>query len=339
MSNTAAEATLELGAETGNVSGAEDVSTGGSRRALAAKFKYLRFIVTIGLFAWLGWRMDWQRVAHDFEGLRLDLWLGAVLLYILAQVVSGYRWKLLAEPLGFKGSWTRFTSLYFIGMFFNMFLPTSVGGDVVRALYLDARRGHRLRALVSVLVDRASGLLVLLMVACVAMATCTIALPWWIGYEVWGATAAAFAFLAALPLLTRWSAPETRIHRLAASSQIYLRHPKLILVTTLLSLFVQAANVVLVWLIGLAMHAPIPASYYWIMVPMVTLLTLLPSINGMGIRESCTILFLAPLGIPDDMAFSLAFCWFITLTAASLVGGAVYVFGSYPFRVEEQAQT
>jgi uncharacterized membrane protein YbhN (UPF0104 family) len=67
------------------------------------------------------------------------------------------------------------------------------------------------------------------------------------------------------------------------------------------------------------------------MVPMVTLLTLLPiSLNGMGVREAGTILFLAPLGVARSTALSLAVLWFAVFTTASLLGGAVYLFGRFP---------
>src|SRR5262249_40042492 len=72
---------------------------------------------------------------------------------------------------------------------------------------------------------------------------------------------------------------------------------------------------------------PVPAAYYWVLVPMVTLLTLLPvSLNGMGIREGGMVLFLAPLGVGTGTALSLAFLWFAVFTAASLGGGCVYLF-------------
>ena len=74
--------------------------------------------------------------------------------------------------------------------------------------------------------------------------------------------------------------------------------PRLFLVTTLLSVVVQAANVIVLWLVGLALGLDVPASYYWVLVPLVTLLTLVPvSLNGMGVREWGTVLLLAPLGV------------------------------------------
>ncbi len=98
--------------------------------------------------------------------------------------------------------------------------------------------------------------------------------------------------------------------------------------TLALSLLVQAGNVLVVWLIGQAIHAPVPAAYYWVMVPMVSLLTLLPiSVNGMGVREEATILFLAPLGVAAGTALTLSVLWFAVSATVSLVGGAVYLLG------------
>jgi hypothetical protein len=197
---------------------------------------------------------------------------------------------------------------------------------------LDHRPGRRLHALVSVLVDRASGLLVLLGVACIAMALCPIHLPPWISWAVWTTAVASLAGILLLPFLHRWSSRFDRIHRLLQAVAIYVRHPKLVLGTGLLSVFVQAANVVIVWVIGNAIGLKeVPWHYYWIFVPMVTLLTMLPlSLNGMGIREWSTVLFLAPLNVQPHDAFCLSILWFTVFTAASVLGGLVYLLGCYP---------
>jgi uncharacterized membrane protein YbhN (UPF0104 family) len=117
---------------------------------------------------------------------------------------------------------------------------------------------------------------------------------------------------------------------LSNSLTLFAVQPRLLLATTGLSLLVQAANVMLVWLVGQAIAAPVPASYYWILVPMVSLLTLLPvSLNGMGVREGGTVLFLAPLGVSQATALSLALLWFSVFAAASLCGAGVFLFGRH----------
>jgi uncharacterized membrane protein YbhN (UPF0104 family) len=280
--------------------------------------------VSLALIGWLAWRTDWQQIRQAGANLRFAFWLAALILYLVIQMISGLRWQLLAKPLGYQGTIWQFTSFYFIGMFFNLFLPTSVGGDVVRAWYLGG--GSEPSAFLSVLVDRLSGLAVLLALACGAVILCPIRLPAWIVASVWCAAGAALISGLVLPALIRGSRRFEKARRLAERSLVYLQQPRLLLGTTALSFFIQAGNVLLVWLVGQAVRAPVPASYYWIMVPMVTLLTMLPvSLNGMGVREGGTILFLTPLGVSHATALSLAVLWFAVFTAASLVGGVLYL--------------
>jgi len=291
--------------------------------------KKLKLLISVALLGWLAWSADWPKIGHISRHMRVELWLAAVVLYMLTQFISALRWRLLAEPLGFQKSMPQYTAFYFIGMYFNLFLPTSVGGDVVRVWYLDSGSGRRLPAFLSVFVDRFSGLLVLLILACVAAALCPVNLEPWITASVWTTAACALVGFLALPIAAQRTARFERVRRVVAGLQIYLTRPRILFGTTALSLLVQAANVMLVWLVGLAIAAPVPGSYYWIVVPMVTLLTLLPSLGGIGIREGGMLLFLRPLGIDTSTAMTLSFLWFSVFTAASLLGAGIYLFGNF----------
>src|SRR5438128_6925729 len=120
--------------------------------------KQLRLGASVTLLACLAWRIDWHQVALALRQVHWSSWLLGVGLYSATQVVSSLRWQLLAQPLGFRQPLGQFVRLYFIGMFFNLVLPTSVGGDVVRAWYLAENSRRRSAALVSVLLERGSGL-------------------------------------------------------------------------------------------------------------------------------------------------------------------------------------
>jgi uncharacterized protein (TIRG00374 family) len=141
---------------------------------------FLRAVVSISLLALLAWRSDWTEIAGAFGQLHFELWLAAAGIYVLAQLLSACRWRQLAQPVGFQRTLKQYVGYYFISMFFSLFLPTSVGGDVVRALHLDQGSGRRLLAFSTVLMDRLSGLLVLLALAAVAIIACPLALPPWI---------------------------------------------------------------------------------------------------------------------------------------------------------------
>jgi uncharacterized membrane protein YbhN (UPF0104 family) len=293
--------------------------------------KILRPVVSVSLLGWVAWHTDWARVAEAFARLQVGWWLAAVLVLVGTQVVSALRWGMLAAPLGFAQPLRRMAGFYFIGMFFNLVLPTSVGGDVVRAWYLAGRPGRRLAAFVSVLLDRLSGLLVLLALAGLGVALSPLELPPWIHGCVGGALACIVGGLACLPLVARLPLGVGRTARDVLAALAAVRSPRLVVLTTLLSLAVQVANVAIVWLIGEALGAPVPFTYYWVLVPMVTLLTLLPiSVNGMGVREGAMVLFLAPVGVGRETALALAFLWFAVFATVSLSGGLVYQFGHFP---------
>jgi len=295
--------------------------------------KWLKFLVSGTLQGWLVWHTNWDQVGKAFAGLRGEFWLAAVALYAATQVLSAWRWQLLSRPMGFHRPLRHFVGFYFIGMFFNLMLPTSVGGDVVRAWYLDPRPGRRLPAFVSVLIERASGLFVLVVLACVATLFCPIALPHWIPWMVFGTTAGGALALTAVIiyslLQSKKSASATRVALIREQVFVLLQRWPLLVGTTLLSLGVQAANIILVWLVAQGLNLEVPGFYYWIAVPMVSLLTLLPSINGIGVREWGMKLFLMPLGVPEGLALSLSFLWFAVFTACSVCGGFVYLFGRF----------
>jgi uncharacterized protein (TIRG00374 family) len=325
------------------------------------KKKLLRVAVSVLLVGFLAWKMrdDWGKIAEHFTNLRPTYWVLAVGVFLVAQVASSVRWRWLARPLGFTQGPGQFLGMYFVGMFFNLVLPTSVGGDVVRAWYLDGHSGRRLPAFVSVFADRVSGLLVLLTLACLGVILSGLDLDPFVRWSVLGLAGGALLGMAAFGLLVMWKRDSikawgegrrkesweqeaatwtgrlvSKLRRFTLSFShtltLYARYPGMVFVTTLLSLIVQAANVLMVALIGTALGAEVPASYYWILVPVVSLLAVLvPSIGGVGVREGGTALLLLPLGVNDTTAVSLGFLWTLAQSTANLSGIFFYLFGRF----------
>jgi glycosyltransferase 2 family protein len=318
--------------------------------------KYWRLLGSLVLVGLLVWRIEWGKVAEAFESLDAKYWLLALGLYLATQGVSAVRWQILGHTLGLGGRWRDYLAHYFVGMFFNLVLPTSVGGDVVRAWYLgrpsqplprspeaeEARAtGRRTAAFLSVLADRVNGFAVLIFVACAAAVCCPTPLPSWILATVAGMGAACLLGLAAMPLLPwlrqRLPLPE-RVSQLMDAADLFRRDRRGMLYVTLLSLVVQLANIVLAWLVGEGLGLGIPFLYYGVLIPLVSILTLLPiSLNGMGLREAGTVLLLGPLNVSSASAVTLSLLIFAVYTAASLMGGVVYLFDPSP-RFQAEAQ-
>jgi uncharacterized membrane protein YbhN (UPF0104 family) len=292
--------------------------------------KRWRMLGTLGLAILLAWRLDRTALASALSGAHAGWWLAAVGVFLLAQAVSSWRWQMLAGALGCGGPYHRYLGHYFIGMFFNLVLPTSVGGDVVRGWYLGKAESRRGPAYLSVLADRASGLMVLVVLACLAALCCPTPLAPWLTWIVAGLGFGVVAGTLSLPLLPRLPLPE-KAARLVEASLVSLGTFSLLASATALSAVVQGANVIVVWLIGLGMGVEIPLAYYGVFVPLVALLTLLPiSLNGMGLREVGTVALLGPLGVPAETAVTLAVLQFAAYSAAGLVGGGVYLMGRFP---------
>jgi uncharacterized membrane protein YbhN (UPF0104 family) len=301
--------------------------------------KWWRLLGSAVLVGFVAWKTDWHKVAEAFRGLDVRLWLAALALQLATQVISTWRWRMFALPVGLGGSFRSYLSYYFVGMFFNLVLPTSVGGDVVRAWYLAHRegggKGRRMPAVLSVLADRVSGVVVLAAVACVAAALFPYPLPGWVKGIVATVGAAAFAGIVGLPLLDRvlrsprFASPRLeRLHGATAGGMTYFRDGRLMAGTTALSIVVQVNSVIIMALIGAALHLPVHPLYYGILMPLVTLLTLLPvSVNGIGLREASTVALLVPLEVAPAEAVTLAFLLFAAQTAAALVGLIPYLAG------------
>ena len=201
------------------------------------------------------------------------------------------------------------------------FLPTAVGGDVVRVWYLanrdgtGPREGRRMAALVSVMAERVNGIIVLVLLACFAVIFSPIPLPHRVSITVAVIGAGAVAFILAVPFLG-WIFEKfprigehprlSLIRRLLAGSLAYRGHPGLLFVVTLLSVFVQGGNVVMWWLVGKGLGIQVSPWYYGVLVPLVSLATMRRASVVSGVREAATVLLLAPLGVPEPQAVTLS---------------------------------
>src|ERR1019366_5767421 len=279
----------------------------------------------------IAWRTNWTDMGEKFANLNVWLWLAAVGVLVAAQLASAKRWQLFAKELRFERTMPQYFSYYLIGMYFNLSLPTSVGGDVVRVVYLNGNEGRKWAAFASVALERLNGLLVLIAVACVGALIAPLPLPIWITASVWGVAACAVLGMLSLPILNRWEKlPPQRRQQLQMFWQL-LRVPHVTIQATILSILVQVGGVLTLWFVGMGLGLDIPVTYYCILGPMVSLLTLLPiSFNGMGLRELGMVVFLAPLGISESAATTLGVLWFAVSAAVSLLGGLVYLLGAYP---------
>ncbi|RLS48690.1 MAG: UPF0104 family protein [Planctomycetota bacterium] len=298
---------------------------------------WLRVGGTLALVGFLAARLNWTELAQAITHLSPMAFWGSVGVFLMAQFVSTVRWRQLALDAQLHAGLDRFGVWYAAGMFCNLVLPTSVGGDVVRTWYLAQQAdgpldGRTRRAATSVLLDRGTGLMVLIALAGVASILCPVALTpqvTWFLYAVLACTALGLAIgLTSSGFIGR---KVPKLAPLISQAWDFARKPGLVASSLALSVLVQVASVVQVGLIGKGLGLDVPWAVYGCVVPLVTLLTLLPlSVSGMGLREAGYAALLAGFGVTAPQAVALSLLGFAATSLVALLGLPVIIWGGWP---------
>jgi len=321
------------------VSSAEAPTPSPTRRRLIFAAK---IVVSAALLALLVSRSDAPRIWSYVRTASIPWLVGALGLYLLMVLASAWRWGLLLDAQGVRVPATRLTQSFLVATFFNNFLPSNIGGDVVRIT--DTAKDARSRTLAAlvVLMDRGIGLLGLVLLAAVAasVAAASSALQgpvpsWtlWGGFVVGTAVSAPAVF--APGMLERVLAPLRRLHpewigaRLEALGGVlerFRRAPGALMGCFVGAIVVQALLVAFYAAVAHSIHVPISPWHMAVVVPVSFLVQMLPiSVNGLGLREATFSFYFSRLGLPIEAALVVSLLGAGLVMVFSLSGAAVYV--------------
>jgi hypothetical protein len=283
--------------------------------------------VTLAIAIYIVVDVDMADLGAALRGVRPGLLLAASALYVGGQLLSAWKWALLGRSVGLSRPVRDYVRFYFIGMFLNLLGPSTVGGDVVRGLYLGEGRRPGL-ALNSVAFDRLSGLAILTALgAVVLLVDGGAGLPWLLVATVVGGGAALLLLWWASPGLVRLLPPGNRMRGLVEGDMAPFWYDRTMLVrVAALSLVFHLSQVGVQYLLARAAGVAVPLSYCLVYHPVVTVMAALPvSIAGLGVREGGLLYFLTRAGYDDSVAVTIGLLWFGVTVLAGLVGGAVFV--------------
>jgi glycosyltransferase 2 family protein len=309
----------------------------------SVKFK-LKIAVSVLMFGslFLLGKFDLSKSWEAAKNADLRFVVAAVVLFLLSTFLNAFRWKLLAAAVGLDRPLLRMAQYSFVGLFFNMFLPSTVGGDVSRCYYLSKGTHHYKRAFYSVMADRVIGVSVLFLFASTGLLLGPGggSLPWQLRLPIFVGTLGIFCLLPLAPELARVVlGPENAFYNRLNNSaiMIYWRDKGLVFKSLCLSVLLQVIIVVCHILLGLALGlTQIPLWYYFVFYPSVAVLGFVtPSFNGIGIREWAYTYFLGLAHVENSMALTYAIMWLGLISLSSLVGGLVYLAGHFTFSESE----
>jgi glycosyltransferase 2 family protein len=298
----------------------------------------LTLLVTGLCVAYLAWKIDLGTTLDVLGDADLGYFLAAAAIMLVSTIPMAWRWqRLLAakdveEPLGWL------TRTYLISYTAGQVLPTSIGGDAVRA-FETARRHPGQAGLItgSVLLDRALGGAATLVLAAAGFALAigeydVGAYLWVEGALILGTVAAGVVVfsqrarrpLARLRPLLAFVRLERPLRAVYEGMHTYRTHARLLAALLVFTLVVQAFRVLPIWLVGKSVAIDLSPRPYYVMGPILFVVLLAPfTINGLAVREAFFVSFLGNLGVAAEPAFAAGFLFFLVTLLMAAPGAVI----------------
>jgi hypothetical protein len=299
---------------------------------------FIKVIVSAGVLALVLTRMDFYQVWVQFQYLSPSFIIFALLFYTGCQLLSCWRWQVVLWSSGHSAPMSSLLSSYFAGMFLNIFLPGALGGDVYRVYRVAQATKDSEVALVSVFLERFTGLAALSGLAVIGLVPAFRLIGRWDILLLFAACVGSLVgavLLIASPKLLIWAEPwliKFRLSKVAArfaKIQILLRtfaqHRQALFLSMGLSLLLQLAIVYYHYLVAHQLKIPISYLELLVFIPIIVVVTLLPiSLGGIGLKEGLWVYLFSRIGLSVEQALLLSLTitvlgWLLSLPGAVIL--------------------
>lgn len=299
---------------------------------------FLRILVSAAFLFFFAWsfRGNFDGVASALKGTDPAALATGFLLILTAGLLLGWRLRLVFRAQGLTLPLRDAVHLTFIGLFFNNFLPSAVGGDLVKAYCASVQTGKRTQTFSACLMDRILGLFMFILVPSVAVLFLLKELDPRVPVVVAAALGSACLGLllifnkhhvSKMTFLTRFL---KKIPGMRHAANLYhamhelTRDKWLVARICIVAAAGQLLGILSTWWIITALGASVAVNELLIRTPLVHLFGMLPSFGGLGLREKGFEYFFTPL-IGQEFAGALAILYLFYLVLLSAVGGILYM--------------
>ena len=283
----------------------------------------LKITISIGLITYLfTQKVDTTELVNNFK---LINWVYIPIIFItivIHYVVSSFRWKsLLIHHKSNEVSRFYLFKLYFIGAFFNNFMPTSIGGDVYKVYKLGKKIDDPITSFSSVFTERFTGILMLFLIGLLSMSK---TLGWGVMILiVWMVS----GFYIGMNILRMLSKKIKFIKKLYDSLMTYKDYSKVLAFAMLTSLIIQFLSIMTQYVTFMSVGIHLPIFYCLMVFPIITLAGFfIPSINGIGVQDALYVSMFSFVGVSASTAVSVSIIYHMIRMSVSLIGGIFYAF-------------
>lgn len=280
--------------------------------------------------------IDWQGTSSAIKSADLKYIGFAVLVFLMINFFILLRWNIFIRSLELQAEQVNIIRFFFIGLFGNLFLPSSIGGDVIKILGLCRDSNEKPKVVASVLLDRISGFGGIVLFAVVSYA---------FGYSYLDdiSILVAIITMGVLFITIGLFLFDERLYRFAClifypfpriKSALMNMHYDIVLlknrgatliIALSISAFCQFLLSIIFYLISLALHQDIAFIYFIIFVPLISVASAFPSIGGLGVREAGAAYLFTKVGMASGIAVSISLINYIFMVGIGLIGGIIYV--------------
>ena len=307
----------------------------------------LRFGLSLALLVYVFSKIDLRETVEVLKTADPRFIALAAIAFVIVNCILLIRWFILIKALDLTATTKNVILHYFYGLFGNLFLPTAIGGDILKAVGLCKSSTQKPRVVASILLDRLCGYTSIVTIAVLAFA---------FGYSyindnsllvpivLMGAGSLMIVtILLNEPAYSFFCQAFNRFSRL--KNGLMTIHYDIVLLkeshksieavkAILLSCVSQIMFVFSYYLIAKALHQDIAIIYFLIFIPIICVVSSFPSIGGLGVREVGAVYLFGKIGIVSGIAVSLTLINFLFTITVGIIGGVLYVYTLSTGRVQ-----
>lgn len=275
---------------------------------------FIKIFISLTLLLYLFNKIDFSLIYSLNQSILIFVVM-SVLLTIGSLFIMTVRWNVLLNTIyHVKPNLIILYRLYFIGTYFNIFLPGSIGGDSMRIHLSNLKYGLGLaRAGIIVFAERIIGLISIIVILCIGSILSS-DLHEFINLNIWGIVILFSCIILAIVISKQY-----------LSKKIYLSYNKLFFIF-LLTLIANFTDIIMLYFYCHYFNTPITLFTIMIIIPIVNISAILPiSLGGLGVREGTMAVLFSLIGAEPSVAVIISLLIYLSKVIVGLIGGFIYI--------------
>lgn len=304
----------------------------------------LKIIITATLFYYLFKnKVPANEVIQNMKDLNQLYLILIIIFFFFYYLIFSLRWKFLLRAQKINITPGRSYLYILVSFFFNNFLPSGLGMDMIRSAYAGGRENFE-KALGTSIMERILGMIGMMLIGVFAVfsgkaefakiSILYIGMILLIIMIYYFFISLKIEWLKEKLLSIKFFSLGDSLRKFYRAFKIYKNKRKTIIIGISYSVLVQVFIILINYFIAKGLSLPIPIFALIAYIPIITVISLIPlTINGLGLREAAYVHFFCLLNITEGQAMSLSLVFFISSVIASCAGGIVFLFLKKPKKI------